>query len=832
MARNTDEIRALMGKHGNVRNISVIAHVDHGKSTLTDQILLKAGLVSEDAAGFKRVTDTRADEQERVITIKSTGVTGVFRMKPEDLVDVKVPFEGTDFLINLIDSPGHVDFSSEVTAALRLTDGAIVVVDCVSGVSVQTETVLRQAIGERIKPVLVLNKMDRALLELQLAPKEMFQTFIRIIESVNAIVATYGEGEEGPMGNIELDPLKGNVAFGSGRDGWMFTLPQFAAAYAAQSAKTDKPLLASDILPKLWTEKGYTDNVLKPIYAIMKAAMEARNEDVLKMTSKLGIPVTAKDLEECKSTKEVLRKALKTWLPAGDTVARMVITHLPPPSIAQRYRAELLYEGPLDDPVGQGIKNCDPEAPLALYVSKMVPTSDQSRFYAFGRVFSGTVSTGAKVRILGANYEYGKSADLFVKNVQRTVVMIGRFVEAVDSVPCGNTCGLVGVDQYLVKTGTITTYEQAYPLRTMKYSVSPVMRVAVAPKDPADLPKLVEGLKRMAKSDPLVQCTIHESGEHIVAGAGELHLEICLKDLETDFAKIPIKVSDPVVSYRETVTAESDRTCLSKSPNGHNRFFVKAVPLDAPLVETLEQDQSYAKATSEDARKERAKKLVDNYNWDETDARKVWAFGPELNATCAIVDCTKAVQYLHEIKDSVVSGFMWATKEGPLCDELVRGARYNILDVTLHADAIHRGGGQVIPTARRVVHGSTLTATPRFQEPMYLVNIQCPETAIGAIYGVMNRRRGQVISAEQVGSTPLWTVKAFMPVQESVGFTSGLREATSGQAFPQCSFDHWAVMNDDPMTPGTPSYAVMMDARKRKGLKVEVPAVDDFLDRM
>lgn len=237
--------------------------------------------------------------------------------------------------------------------------------------------------------------------------------------------------------------------------------------------------------------------------------------------------------------------------------------------------------------------------------------------------------------------------------------MMGRYVESIENVPCGNICGLVGVDQFLVKTGTISTYKDAHNMKVMKFSVSPVVRVAVEPKNPADLPKLVEGLKRLAKSDPMVQCIIEESGEHIVAGAGELHLEICLKDLEEDHAQIPLKTSDPVVSYRETVSEESKMMCLSKSPNKHNRLFMKAVPLQDGIAEDIDKGD----INPRDDFKVRARFLADKYGWDATDARKIWAFGPEGGGPNLLVDVTKGVQYLNEIKDSVVAGFQWATKE-------------------------------------------------------------------------------------------------------------------------------------------------------------------------
>merc|ERR1712154_633946 len=286
------------------------------------------------------------------------------------------------------------------------------------------------------------------------------------------------------------------------------------------------------------------------------------------------------------------------------------------------------------------------------------------------------VATGQKVRIMGPNFTPGKKEDLYEKSIQRTILMMGRYTEAIEDVPCGNICGLVGVDQFLVKTGTISTYKEAHNMKVMKFSVSPVVRVAVECKNPSELPKLVEGLKRLAKSDPMVQCIIEESGEHIIAGAGELHLEICLKDLEEDHAGIPIKTGDPVVSYRKTVAELSDIMCLSKSPNKHNRLFMKAAPLPDGLAEAIEKGD----ITPRQEFKERARFLSDNFNMDVGEARKIWSFGPEGTGPNLLMDCTKAVQYLNEIKDSVIAGFQWASKEGVLCEENMRGVRYNIYD--------------------------------------------------------------------------------------------------------------------------------------------------------
>jgi len=337
----------------------------------------------------------------------------------------------------------------------------------------------------------------------------------------------------------------------------------------------------------------------------------------------------------------------------------------------------------------------------------MIP--DGGRFYAFGRVFSGTVSSGQRIRIQGPNYTPGSKTDLHVKNVQRCCIMMAGKFEGVPDVPAGNTVALVGVDQFLMKQGTLTTAEDAHNIKVMKYSVSPVVRVAVSVKDAKDLPKLVDGLKKLSKSDPLVQCITEDSGEHVIAGCGELHVEICLKDLEEDYAKCTIIKGDPVVTYKECITEESSQMCLSKSPNKHNRLFCKGEPMDEELSNLIEDGTLGPKAEP----KFRAKELADKFEWDKTDAGKIWCFGPDTNGANVFVDVAKGVQFLNEIKDSVEAAFQWACKEGALCDENMRGNRFNIHDVTLHADAIHRGGGQIIPTARRVLYACELTAKPK-----------------------------------------------------------------------------------------------------------------------
>jgi len=843
-----DQVRGIMDNPANIRNMSVIAHVDHGKSTLSDSLVGAAGIIKEEEIGVKRVMDTRDDEIARGITIKSTAISMHYRVGADivkDLVDSE-----RDYLINLIDSPGHVDFSSEVTAALRVTDGALVVVDCVEGVCVQTETVLRQALTERIRPVVFINKVDRAVLELQLEPEECYQSFVKTLQNVNVVIATYNDPV---MGDLQVAPEKGTVAMGSGLQAWAFSVSRFARMYASKfgvdEAKMCERLWGDSFFDgknKKWIKqeqnadgerlkRAFCQFCLDPIYQIFDAVMNEKEEKKTKMFKSLNIVLTPDEKEL--PPKKLVKAVMMKFLPAADTLLEMIVLHLPSPKKAQAYRAEMLYSAPVEqhatDKYYLGMKNCDQTAPLMLYISKMVPTADKGRFFAFGRIFSGKVRSGQKCRIMGNNYQVGKKQDLYEdKPVQRTVLMMGRYQEAVEDMPCGNVVGLVGVDKYIIKSATITDEgcNDAYPLRDMKYSVSPVVRVAVEAKNPADLPKLVEGLKRLAKSDPLVVCSIEESGEHIVAGAGELHLEICLKDLQDDFMNgAPLKISEPVVSFRESVQAISSIQCLSKSPNKHNRLFARGQPLTEELSVEIEEG---LKAGPDVDIKLSSRYLADKYEWDVTDAKKIWCYGPDGRGPNVVVDVTKGVQNMNEMKDSFIAAWQWATKEGVMCDENMRGVRINIEDVTMHADAIHRGGGQIIPTARRVFYACMLTAQPCLLEPVFQVDIQTVEHAMGGIYGVLTRRRGIIIGEENRPGTPIYNVRAFLPVAESFGFTADLRANTGGQAFPQCVFDHWQAFPGNPLEAGTLAQRTVLEIRKRKGLKPDIPALDEFFDKL
>jgi len=224
----------------------------------------------------------------------------------------------------------------------------------------------------------------------------------------------------------------------------------------------------------------------------------------------------------------------------------------------------------------------------------------------------------------------------------------------------------------------------------------------------------------------------------------------------------------------------------------------------------------------------RAKQLSDDHGWDKTDATKIWFFS---GSNC-IVDMSHGVQYLNEIKDHVSSAFETVAREGVLCGEPLRGVRFNLHDASLHADAIHRGGGQLIPTARRVFYAAILSAKPSLVEPFYLAEIQTEQEVIGKIYSVVSQRRGTILEEIPKSGTPLYIVKGFLPVLESFGFDAALREATSGRGFPQLIFSHWQVMEGDPAKEGSLPNTAVMAVRKRKNMKAEIPVVDDYNDKL
>jgi elongation factor 2 len=675
-------------------------------------------------------------------------------------------------------------------------------------------------------------------MELKCDPEAAYQSLQRTIESVNAVISTYNDEA---LGDLQFTPQSGTVLFGSGYYKFGFTLKQFADKIAAAS-KQDP----AKILHKMWgdhyldpetkkfqsvgvsptgkpLERYVCKNVLGPIFKLARALLEDDWEVIDNLLKVFNVTLKAEE-HELKG-KELFRAAMKKFLPIGDALKEVIIDHIPPPVVAQKYRAEILYQGPMTDTNAVGIRDCNADGPLVVYISKMAPAVGKG-FYAFGRVYSGTIRPGQKVYIWDPNSDKPKE-----KQIPGVLVMMGKVAQRMDCVPCGNTVAIMGIDDYLLKSGTLTSDPQACPIRPMKFSVSAVVKVAVAPKRAADLPKFVSGLKSLAKADPCVQYIQDQSsGENIVACAGDLHLEICLNQLRTVYCVgIEFSVSEPVVALRETVTTPSSVVCLKKTPNKHNRLFAKAQPLSESICAAIDSKKIDILEDS----KERYKYLVEEDGWDSNEAKsKIWCFGPEAEPTNTVVDGTFGISYLNEIKDSMKAAFTWATNEGPLCGEPLRGVRFDLADVTLHADAIHRGGGQIIPAARELIYACVLTAAPRLMEPVFLVDIQTIDSMRGAVHNVLTKRRGRLVSEDTRPGTPILIMHAYLPVLESFGLTAALRESCHGQAFPQCVMDHWQLVPGDPLVPGTLANTIMMQVRARKNLAGAPKPAEAYLDKL
>mmetsp|Transcript_868 Transcript_868/g.3188 ORF Transcript_868/g.3188 Transcript_868/m.3188 type:complete len:835 (-) Transcript_868:194-2698(-) len=828
-----DRVRQLMHEPASVRNISVIAHVDHGKTTLTDSLLAAASFIRDEQAGYSRKLDFMKDEAARGITIKSTGITLPFVYKE------------TPILLNLIDSPGHVDFSSEVTAALRVTDGALVVVDCVEGVSVQTETVLRQALKERIKPVLVINKVDRLFMELQMEPEEIYRKLHYVIDMVNSKIAEHCDHQfEGYL----IDPLKNNVAFTSAKLGWGFGLFQFAELYARGGGDVSRAQrrLWGDHFRNTssgkWSRQASTNNVrgfccqvVEPLKRIINACLE-RDMALLsdKLLPPIGVTLTAAEREL--PEKQLLRAVMRKFLPCHLPLVAMVAEHLPSPLEAQKYRAAILYTGDINDVTGQAIANCDPNGPLSIFVSKMIPEDDKAaHFTAFGRVFSGTARPGAQVQILGPNYNPTTvpKHDCFLnKKLSGISVMMGGKRDAVESVPAGNTVALSGIDKYLVKTGTIVSDPEASPLKNMAFTVAPVVRQAIEAKRPQDTQKLADKLKMLCKTDPLVEVhTDKDTGEFIIAGAGELHLEICISQLQDMLGNVTLSVKEPVVTFNETVTIKCPEPRLVKSGNKHNRIYAEAEPLGEAFLEAVDDGRV---AVEGGENKQNTELFTDELGWDRRDAKSVCCFGPAGGIqTNVLVDQAKGVAYWNEIKDMVATGFQWATGEGALCGEPLRGVKFNLTDGRVHADAIHRSAAQIVGPARRLFYATQLSAEPRLMEPIFEVEISTTSKQLKGCYMVLQKRRAQVLPQEyDEEDLRRTTVRAYLPVVESFGFDAELRGATGGEAFAQLAFHHWQVIDSDPLVEGTKANELCTAIRKRKGMSEQPPAAVDFYDKL
>jgi len=730
--RQTGDILKLMSTKQDIRDIGIIAHIDHGKTTMTDSLLAEAGLLSPKIAGEARALDYLEEEQKRGITIKTANISLLHEI------------ENKPYLVNLIDTPGHVDFTGKVTRALRAIDGAVVVVDAVEEVMVQTETVTRQALEEGVKPVLFINKVDRLIRELKLSSDEVQAKLLRIIRDFNNLIALYGEQEY--KKKWKVDPAKGTVAFGSALHRWGFTVD-----LAKQS-----DIKFSDVVEAYHKERW---------------------------------------------------QELQKVIPLHKAILDMVVKKLPNPVQAQTYRIPKIWKGELDSEIGQAMLNCKDNGPTVLCLT-LAQLDPHAGLVATGRLFSGTVQEGAQVYLVGAKKGY---------RVQQVSMYMGAFREVVDRIEAGNIAALLGLD--LARAGETlidhTHRDGMIPFERIRYVSEPVITIAIEPKHPKDLPRLVDVMHRLAIEDPNLVTTINkETGEYLLSGMGELHLEIACKFLKDYAPGLDIITSRPIVVYRESITGQGVKA-MAKSPNKHNRFWIQVEPLEETVITMIEKGD----ILEEMGRKKIGTILRAEAKWPAEEARNIWALEEHKNI---LVDMTKGIQYLREAREMIISGFRWASGNGPLSEEPMRGIKVKLMDAQLHEDPVHRGPAQIMPATRRAFLGSFLTAQSVLLEPVYKIGVSVPAQWVGEVTGIVTRKRGRILSSAQKG--PVTMINGYIPVAETFGLSAQMRSATSGHAFWQTQFDHWEKVPESLM------LSVIEEIRERRGLSPEIPKPRRFID--
>ncbi|KAK7983736.1 hypothetical protein PG989_011138 [Apiospora arundinis] len=844
----------LMNYPDQIRNIAFAGHLHHGKTAFMDMLVLETHDITDrldQRQGKKRdeqlrYTDVSMLERERGVSVKAAPMSLVLQST-----------KGKSHLFNIIDTPGHVNFVDEVAASLRLADGVALVVDVVEGVQVNTEQIIKHAVLEDIPMTLIINKMDRLMLELRLPPNDAYFKLKHVVEEVNTIIENTipGLGE-----SRRLSPEKGNVLFACADMGWCFTLQSFAKMYADSFPGVNTEEFAKRLWgdvyfnPKKRTfsrkpiedraKRSFINFVLEPIYKIYAHSISQSPEDLKETLATLGIHLKPSQFKT--DAKVLLKLVCEQFFGPSTGFVDMVVQHIPSPVENAQRKLEKYYTGPLDTKVAESMQKCDPDGPLVMHITKLFSATDGKSFTSFGRVMSGTAKPGLQVRVLGEGYSIDDEEDMAMATISGVYIAETRYNIPTDGIPAGNWALLAGVDNSIVKSATIMPPkldddEEAYIFKPVTHFTESVLKVAVEPINPSELPKMLDGLRKINKSYPLITTKVEESGEHIILGTGELYMDCVLHDLRRLYADMEIKVSDPVTRFCETVDEVSATKCYAITPNKKNKITMVAEPLDDGIAEDIEA----GRVKMRDGTRKVAKFFEDKYGWDLLAARSIWAFGPDEMGPNILQDDTLPSEVdkslLKTVRETIRQGFSWAAREGPLCEEPIRNTKFRIMDASLASEAIFRGGGQIIPTARRACYSSFLMANPRLMEPLYSCSMTGPQDSVPTLYNVLARRRGHVLLDGPIAGTPLYRVSGLLPVIDSFGFETDLRIQTQGLASVSLVFERWQKVPGDPLDldvvlrPLQPADAqatardFVLKTRRRKGLSEDV-SVAKFLE--
>lgn len=719
----------LMNDQKNIRNIGIVAHIDHGKTTLSDNLIAASGMISMDLAGKLTVLDSYILEQERGITINASNISLVYS-----------PDEKEDFLINLIDTPGHIDFGGDVIRAMRAVDGVIVVVDIVEGVMPQTETVIRQAMREYVKPTLFLNKVDRLVNELKVSPEEMQKRFVSVIAGVNKVIEAYSPKEFAGKWNVSVQ--EGSVSFGSAYNNW------------------------------------------------------ALSTHSLQRTG-----ITFKDVYDyCKNGDQ---KTLALKSPLYSTVLEMVIKKLPNPIEAQVYRIPKIWGGDLNSEYGKSMLTCNPNGPFAMMVTDVIHDIHAGDV-ATGRIYSGKIEKGKDVFLVGTN----KAA-----KVQQVALYMGPERVLVEDVCAGNIGAIIGIKE--TYAGETIAQEQIKEFESFMSKAEPVITMSIEPKSPKDLPKLIEVLKQVVKEDPNVRTVINQdTGELLISGMGELHLEIVQYRISED-NKVPITVSPPIVVYNETIQKTSP-VVEAKTPNKHNKFKIVVDSIPKEIYDKLVEAGIQGKIR-ENKDEEKVRKL-NEMGFGRDDSKKIWA----VNNGCVLMNRTRGIIQLNEVKELLIQAFIEATNNGPLAGEKVVGVFVYIDDATLHEDAIHRGPAQVLPAIHRGIYCGMMQSNPVIYEPRQKLYISFPNEYLGAMTKELQNRRVKLEDIRTEGEESIIT--GIAPVKEMIGFSATGRSVSQGKAIWTAEYAGYELL------PMEMQKRVVAEIRTRKGMEPVPKDANYYMD--
>ncbi|KAH8596588.1 U5 small nuclear ribonucleoprotein component [Bisporella sp. PMI_857] len=851
----------LMNYPEQIRNIALAGHLHHGKTAIMDMLVMETHDISD---RLEKKIGKKRDEQLRYTDVQMLERTRGLSTKSAPMSLVLQNTKGKSHLVNIIDTPGHVNFVDEVASSLRLVDGVVLVVDVVEGVQVNTEQIIKHAVLEGLPMTLVVNKMDRLILELKIPPTDAYFKLKHVIEEVNTMIENTlpGEGEK-----RRLSPEKGNVLFACSGMGWCFTVQSFAKMYAdhyPSNTPGKQGIDATELARRLWgdvfynprkrsftrkpvedgAKRSFVHFVLEPIYKLFSHTISESPDDLKDTLATLGIVLKPSQYKT--DARVLLKLVCERFFGNSGSFVDMIIDHIPSPVEGSEAKLQKYYTGPLDTKVAQSIKECNQDGPLVVQVTKLFSTSDATGFHSFGRVLSGTARPGTQVRVLGEGYSIDDEEDMSTATISDVWISETRYNIPTDGIPAGSWALLGGVDNSIVKSATLVPPtlpddEDAYIFKPITHFTESVYKVAVEPINPSELPKMLDGLRKINKSYPLITTKVEESGEHVILGTGELYMDCVLHDLRRLYAEMEIKVSDPVTRFCETVVETSAIKCYAQTPNKKNKITMVAEPLDSGIAEDIESGKISIKSPVRVI----GKFFENNYGWDLLASRNIWAFGPDdLGPNILQNDTLPSEvdkQLLNSVKDTIRQGFSWATREGPLCEEPIRNSKFKIMDVALAPEAIFRGGGQIIPTSRRACYSSFLMASPRLMEPVYSCSMTGPADSVTSLYTVLARRRGHVLQDGPIAGTPLYRVSGLIPVIDSFGFETDLRIHTQGQATVSLVFDRWSIVPGDPLdkdvilrpleqaSAQATARDFVLKTRRRKGLSEDV-SVAKFLE--